>query len=63
MDWDELRPPKPVKGVLLGENLETLSVAELEDRIAALETEILRVCQELTKKRAHDAAAAALFKR
>jgi uncharacterized small protein (DUF1192 family) len=63
MDWDELQPPKPVKGVMLGESLETLSVAELEARVTALESEIVRVGQELTRKRAHEAAAAALFKR
>ncbi len=60
MDWDEERP-KPVKGVALGENLETLSVGELEARIKALETEIARVAAELERKRAHEAAAASLF--
>jgi uncharacterized small protein (DUF1192 family) len=63
MDWDDLRPPKPVKGVMLGDILETQSVSELEALIAALEAEIVRVGQELTKKRDHEAAAAALFKR
>ena len=60
MDWDEARP-KPVKDVALGENLETLSVGELEARIKALEAEIARVAAELAKKRAHEAAAASLF--
>jgi uncharacterized small protein (DUF1192 family) len=60
MDWDEERP-KPVKGVVLGESLETLSVAELDARIKALEAEIARVSAELEKKRAHEAAAASLF--
>ena len=62
MDWDDL-VPKPVKGVVVGETLETLSVAELDARVTALEDEITRVRAELDKKRSHEAAAAALFKR
>jgi len=62
MDWDEVRP-KATSGVQLGENLETLSVAELQARIAALHAEIERVRAELDKKRAHEAAASAIFKR
>jgi len=62
MDWDDLKP-KPAKQAVLGENLETLSVAELEARIDALKAEIVRVEAELAAKRAHEAAAAALFKR
>jgi uncharacterized small protein (DUF1192 family) len=38
-------------------------VAELEARIAALTQEIERVREELGAKRAHEAAAAAFFKR
>lgn len=62
MDWDEIQK-KPVKGVTTGESLETLAIAELEARIAALGAEIERVRAELDKKRAHEAAASALFKR
>ena len=62
MDWDDIQK-KPVKTVTLGENLETISIAELEARIEALHNEITRVEAELAKKRAHEAAAAALFKR
>ena len=62
MDWDEIQK-KPVKAVTLGESLETLSIAELELRIEALKQENTRVEAELAKKRAHEAAAAALFKR
>ena len=47
MDWDEVRP-KPKPGTAIGENLETLSVAELEARILELEREIVRVKAELT---------------
>jgi uncharacterized small protein (DUF1192 family) len=62
MDWDDLKPKTP-KGVTLGENLESLSVAELEARIVALTDEIERVKGELTAKKAHEAAAASIFKR
>ena len=62
MDWDEVRP-KPKPDAAIGENLETLSVAELEARIAELEREIARVKTELETKRRHEDAAGALFKR
>jgi uncharacterized small protein (DUF1192 family) len=62
MDWDELKP-KPAKAVTLGEDLKTLSLAELQARIAALHQEIARVQSELEAKKAHEAAAAAVFKR
>ena len=58
MDWDDLKP-KPKKGVTLGEDLTTLSVAELEARIGELQQEIERVKVELGAKKAHEAAAAA----
>jgi uncharacterized small protein (DUF1192 family) len=62
MEWDDVRP-KPVAGAAIGDNLETLSVAELEARIGALEREITRVKAELEAKRRHENAASALFKR
>jgi uncharacterized small protein (DUF1192 family) len=62
MDWDEVLP-KPRKAVTVGEDLKVLSVAELEERIRMLEQEIGRVRNELQVKRAHEQAAAALFKR
>jgi uncharacterized small protein (DUF1192 family) len=62
MDWDDLKP-KPAKEITLGEKLESLSVGELEARIVALEAEIIRVKDNLATKRAHEAAAAAVFKR
>jgi len=62
MSWDEDRPAPP-KGISVGESLETLSVAELEARITALAGEIDRVERELERKRAHESAAAALFKK
>lgn len=60
MDWDDVRPK--AAGMTLGETLETLSVVELEARIGALQGEIERVAAELKKKKAHEAAASALFK-
>lgn len=62
MDWDEQRPA-PAKAITVGEDLQNLSVAELDARIAALTREIDRVREELRAKRAHEAAAAAVFKR
>jgi uncharacterized small protein (DUF1192 family) len=62
MDWDEPRPG-PSKAIVVGEALGSLSIAELEARIVALTREIERVREELAAKRAHEAAAAAVFKR
>lgn len=62
MDWDDTRPAAPKHGAI-GDNLETLSVAELEQRMAAFAAEIERVKAELARKRAHETAAAALFKK
>ncbi|HEY7214404.1 MAG TPA: DUF1192 domain-containing protein [Thermoanaerobaculia bacterium] len=62
MDWDEERPA-PTKAVTVGEALGNFSIAELEARIAALTREIERVREELAAKQAHEAAAAAVFKR
>jgi uncharacterized small protein (DUF1192 family) len=65
MDWNEdtPRPRQPAAPITVGEPLATFSIAELEARIAALTVEIERVSEELRAKRAHEAAAAALFKR
>jgi len=62
MDLDDLLPPKKPSGAAIGENLSTLSVAELEQRIKDLESEIERVRLELDRKRQHEAAARSLFK-
>jgi uncharacterized small protein (DUF1192 family) len=61
MDWDDLKP-KPAKTIAVGEDLRSLSVGELEQRIAALTAEIERVRQEMQAKKAYEAAAAAVFK-
>jgi len=62
MDWDDLKP-KPPKGVTVGEDLRSLSQAELEARIAVLNAEIERVKTELGAKKRHEEAAASIFKR
>ena len=61
MDLDDFRP-KPKAEIVVGEKLETYSVAELESRILALRHEIERVEAERDMKRARVAAAEALFK-
>lgn len=62
MDWDDVLP-KPKPPAAIGESLEFMSLDELQARIKALEDEIARVRAEIDKKQAHEAAAAALFKR
>jgi uncharacterized small protein (DUF1192 family) len=62
MDADELFPPKKPSGIAIGDNLATLSVSELEQRVHALESEIERVRAEIERKRQHEAAARAIFK-
>lgn len=60
MSFEDL-PRKPA-GVTLGENLDLLSVAELEQRVAALETEIQRVKAMIATKQASKSAADAFFR-
>jgi uncharacterized small protein (DUF1192 family) len=62
MDLDDLLPPKKPSGAGIGDNLETMSVAELDKRIKDLEAEIVRVRAELDRKKRHEEAARALFK-
>jgi uncharacterized small protein (DUF1192 family) len=65
MDWDEDRPKPASRAppVSVGDPLGAFSIAELEARIAALNAEIERARAELAAKRAHEAAAAEIFKR
>ena len=63
MDWDDLTPRPASKAVTVGESLVTLSVSELEARLAVLAQEMERVRAEIAAKKAHEAAAAAVFKR
>ena len=61
MDPDDL-PQKTTRPILVGELLDTLSVAELEQRIQALDSEIARVRAVLAAKRASKSAADAFFR-
>ena len=63
MDLDEGMKPKKLAGPVLGENIELLSVAELETRLAALAHERARVEAEILVRKASRAAAEGVFKR
>ncbi len=60
MDLDDLPKKKPV--ATIGENLELMAVAELEQRVQDLESEILRVKTMIATKQASKSAADAFFK-
>lgn len=62
MDWEEAKPA-PKAAISIGEDLSKWSVAELDARVAALEAEIARTQAEIGSKKAHNAAAVALFKK
>jgi len=60
MDLDEL--PKKRPDMVIGENLDAVSIAELEQRILILESETNRLRAEIAKKQASKAAAASFFR-
>lgn len=60
MDLDDA--PKKPANMVIGENLDAISVAELEQRIQVLESEIIRLRAEITKKQASRSAADAFFR-
>lgn len=60
MDPDDLPKPKPV--ITVGEKLEMMSVAELEQRVEELESEIARVRAIIASKRASKSAADSFFR-
>ena len=60
MDLDDA--PKKPANMVMGENLDAISVAELEQRIQALESEIIRLKAEIAKKQASRNAADAFFR-
>ena len=60
MDPEDL--PRKTPSMVIGENLELLSVAELEQRVQALESEILRVKAMIASKRASKSAADGFFR-
>jgi uncharacterized small protein (DUF1192 family) len=59
MDFDDLPRPAPI--ITVGQKLTELSIGDLEERIAALQSEIARTESELASKRAGRAAADAVF--
>jgi uncharacterized small protein (DUF1192 family) len=59
MDQDDL-PRKP-PSMVIGENLDAVSVAELEQRIIALDSEIARIRAEIARKKQALGAADAFF--
>ena len=63
MDLDELFKPKKPSGATIGENLELLSVAELDARLILLADERTRVEAEIAARKASRAAAEGVFKR
>ena len=60
MSFEDL--PKKAAGVVLGENLDLLSVSELEHRVMQLELEITRVKAAIQSKQASKNAADAFFR-
>ena len=60
MNDEEL--PKRKVDMVIGENLDAVSVAELEHCISVLESEILRIRAEIAKKHASKTAAATFFR-
>ena len=60
MSFEDL--PKKPAGVTLGENLDLLSVSELEQRVSDLEAEIQRVKAAISSKQASKNAADAFFR-
>ncbi len=60
MDLDDLPKKKP--DIVVGENLEFMSVADLKHRVTALESEILRVRAAIAQKQASKSAADAFFR-
>ncbi len=54
--------PRPTPKMVIGQNVEDISITELEQRIIALDSEIMRIRAEIVKKQAGKAAATAFFK-
>ena len=66
MDRDDLEPRKrrdEALAALAREDLSLLGIEELNDRITALESEIARIRDQLTRKHSSVSAAEALFKK
>lgn len=62
-DPDELLPKKTAAGIVIGQDLSTMSEHELIARITALETEIGRCRDAIAARQATKASADAFFKK
>lgn len=60
MDIDDRPQKKPE--IVIGESLDAVSIAELEQRIQVLESEIARIRAEIHKKQASRTAADSFFR-
>jgi uncharacterized small protein (DUF1192 family) len=60
MDIEDRPSPKPT--MVIGENLDAISIAELEQRIVTLDSEIARIRAEIVRKQASKTAAASFFR-
>ncbi|MFI5014340.1 MAG: DUF1192 domain-containing protein [Hyphomicrobiales bacterium] len=63
MDDEEIRPKPIVQRHEIGQDLSLLSIAELEERIAALRNEIMRLETAKAHKVSAQGAAQSFFKR
>ena len=63
LDPEEFLPRKPAPETVIGQDISTLSVTELERRISELEAEIARSKEALKARAATKNAAEAVFKR
>ncbi len=61
MEFDDDKP-KPKPKVVVGDILDAVSIAELKERVLALEGEIVRVRTEIDRKTTSKSAADAFFK-
>ena len=61
MDPDDIRPVKKPE-ITIGEDLSLLSLAELENRIQVLESEITRIREAVAGKQSSKAVADAFFR-
>lgn len=61
-DLDPDLPRKPSSQHVIGQDLSVLSVAELDERIAQLRSEIDRLSADRARKAASKEAAASIFK-
>lgn len=60
--FDENEPIRRKAAHVVGQDLSAMSIAELDETIAALRAEIERLAEARQRKTASQAAAAALFK-